>query len=178
MKALRLLIILIILPSLSHSQEIIIHHDFLDEDRGLRFQLASDNHTHDSIFGNSFRLFLVKKEGTEGLLRKVYLPLNLSPDFPYDLNTDFYKRHKLLIIQGVSSCFLYYPEKDFLSVQLVPDQSECSISDMQGTYIRSIRLSNDGSMLEIRIMECKDPFRYDISNPDQIKAVLPPLSGN
>ena len=160
MRVLIICFIIVFSPGL-YAQEIKVADSFKDSTRGIEIQICSDSITADSIFGESYRLLLIKRMDSDTVLMTKYLDINNSPDFPYDINSNYAKTTNLVIIQGVGGCYLYDLQTNGISEKIYPDLSGCAISDNQGSYLMDSKLSENGKIFSVKILEC-DWFNYKI----------------
>ena len=163
------IIILILLSYFAYSQELKVHDTFQDSDGSLSFLMTADAKTFDVHFGDCYRLFVIVDLNSKDTILKEYLAVNLSPDFPYHFISDYYQANDILVIKGTQCCYLFNSDELSLSQRICPDLSDCAISDGQGTYIRQLKILNDGKSLELNVTDCQDTFRYDISKITDIR---------
>ncbi len=157
-------LILALLSVLGYSQQIKTREEFHDGERSLIYFVATDSITHDKTFGESYRLFLIKESLSMEIVLRKYLPTNLSADFPYYLNEEYYDFYDILIIKGVQSCFLFYPDELLFSVEIWPDLSGCEISDAQDTYIRNVEIKGPVESPVLKFSACQEIFEYEIED--------------
>jgi len=167
----RLLIILILLiPFYSKSQDIKIKECFIDSCANKKYCIASDKLTFHNKFGDSYRLFIIKSIEKDSTLNKIYLDINRSPDFAYSIISEYYKFHNLVIIKGYAMIYLYNSDSNIISEKIIPDYSKCEFSDGQGSIIRDIKIIDNGKILELKIDEC-GIHKFDIQNMENIKEI-------
>ena len=159
------------LTNISQGQPIAIKNCISDTEEKTEYCIASDSFTHDDVFGESYRLFLVRSIQDTLNYQGYYLDVNTSPDFPYDLYKDYLDQYGLVVIQGYTSFYLYSKEHQKLSKYITPDYTECSFSDQQGMMIQDLVIKEKGTILELKVREC-GLHRFaiqDVENISQIK---------
>ncbi|MFN8206594.1 MAG: hypothetical protein U0T82_04205 [Bacteroidales bacterium] len=98
------------------------------------------------------------------------MDINRSPDFGYKINYDYYKEFKVLILQGCAMFYVFQLNDDKISKQIFPDYKNCKFSDGQGSYIRNLKITENGAVLELEVAEC-GIHRFDIKDVDNIKEI-------
>ena len=154
-----------------YTQDLSVYGKFTDENKGIEISICSDSLTHHPVFGESYRLLLVKETFKDSLLLKYYLDINTSPDFPYDIITESYKSHGIIIIEGVGGCYLYDINSNIISQKIYPDLTGCAISDNQGTYLTESKISEDGGIFSVKILEC-GWFDYKLESVSKISQIV------
>jgi len=148
-------------------QDIKVKDCFNDDKVNLKFCIASDKETFDKHFGDSYRLFLITDMKTDSVITKFYLDVNRSADFAYKLISDFYQDYKIIIIKGVASFYIYSPTKKEISKNIYPNYADCSFSDGQGSFIKDIKVVNEGKLLTLDVIEC-GKHKFNIQNLENI----------
>ena len=172
MKTLFLLIVSLI-PYYLFGQNVKISECFSDSVNQIKFCIATDTLTHDNHFGDSYRLFMIIdiKTESETIIKKHYLNVNRSAEFPYKLNAKFYNETGLLIIQGIATFYLFSPAEMKISKQIFPDYTNCQFSDGQGSFIKNLKIKDKASILELEVIEC-GIHRFDIVDVENVKEIF------
>lgn len=137
-------------------------------------RITADSTTYDRRFGDSYRVLLVfKKENEKKLkqIRRIVLPVNRSPDFPYKLTEQFEKESKFVLVQGFVTLFIYDVLRDSLSKTIVPRFKNPVGVDVQTGHLQNLKISEDGKFLTGYTLDLGD-FKFDLSNlmePKQIQ---------
>jgi hypothetical protein len=127
--------------------------------------------TFNQTFWDSYRLFIIFNNNShDSIIKKIYLDINRSADFAYEINHDYYREYKILIIQGCAMFYIFHMADDKISKQIFPDYENCEFSDGQGSYIRNLKIIENGAVLELEVNECGF-HRFDIRNIEDIKEI-------
>ena len=136
-------------------------------------RITADSTTSDQKFGDSYRVLLIfQKENEEKLkqIKRIVLPINISPDFPYKLTKQYDKESKFVLVQGFSILFIYDVLTDSLSKAIVPIFKNPVAVDAQTGHLENLKISKNGKLLTGYAMDLGE-FRFDLSNlmePKQI----------
>lgn len=162
---------LFLLPLTSMAQDYKINECFSDTASEMSFCICSDSITYDKTFGDSYRLFVITDFKSEKPIeKKIYLNLNRSADFPYELDTTYFEKYKIIIIKGCASFFLFSSTRNIISRQVFPNYSGCLFSDGQGSYISDLTINENGKILELKVNEC-GIHKFDISDLNKIEEI-------
>ncbi len=134
----------------------------------IQYCFAADSTTYDKALGDSYRILIISSTKDDSELAKYYLNVILSADFSYKFNDGYLEEYSILIIQGVSSFYIYDIRNNTLSNHVKPEKRDCEVSDAQGGYIRNLKVLENGRVLQLEIVEC-GIRRFDISANSQIK---------
>jgi len=169
MKTISCILFLVVQSSL-FAQNLKIGDCWLDNTSDIRYCFAADSSTYDKALGDSYRILIVSNTEDDSELAKYYLNVNLSADFDYFFKTDYVDEYGILIIKGTSSFYIYNILTEVLSKQIKPEKRDCEVSDVQGGYIRNLKIIENGSVLQLEIVEC-GIRRFNIRNTSQIKEI-------
>lgn len=160
-------ILVFLIPIIGNGQDYKILESYIDSTTKQEFIIASDSLTYDRNMGDSYRLLIIKNKSE---IQKIYLDVNRSPDFAYTINSEFYKIHDIIIIQGCAMFYIYDPIKNQISDQIFPDYTNCDFSDGQGSFISDLKIKKNGQILELKVNEC-GIRRFDINDIKRIKEI-------
>ena len=129
-------------------------------------QITADSSTYDKKFGNSYRVLLVYYTGhcRVYLTRRIVLPINMSPDYPYRLVEKFEGDKNFVVIAGSRMFFIYDVAADSLSNPVFTKFPYKDGVDAQTGQIINLQLSKDGKTLTGEAFDY-GRFSFDITDP-------------
>jgi hypothetical protein len=158
------------LPYFTLAQNPKIGECYTYEEKGIKYCFAADSTTFDKALGDSFRILIVSNSQDDSELARYYLNVNLSADFAYIFNDDYIEKYGIMIIQGVSSFYIYDVINNILSNHVRPEKRDCEVSDAQGGYVRNLLVLEQGRILQLEIVEC-GIRNFNIENNTHIKEI-------
>ncbi len=142
------------------------NHDIEFKSLNKVIQITADSSTYDKKFGNSYRVLLVYHVGHDRvyLTRRIVLPINMSPDYPYRLLDKFEGDKNFVVIAGSRMFFIYDVVADSLTNPVFTKFPYKDGVDAQTGHIINLQLSKDGRIL---IGEARDfgRFSFDLTDP-------------
>lgn len=128
-------------------------------------QITADSSTYDKKFGNSYRVLLVYHVGHDRvyLTRRIVLPINMSPDYPYRLLDKFEGDKNFVVIAGNRKYFIYDVDADSLSNSVFPRFPYQDGVDAQTGRLINLQLSKDGLILTGEACDY-GRFSFDLTN--------------
>ncbi|MFA6026109.1 MAG: hypothetical protein WC727_06675 [Ignavibacteriaceae bacterium] len=129
-------------------------------------QITADSSTYDKKFGNSYRVLLVYYTGhcRVYLTRRIVLPINISPDYPYRLVEKFEGDKNFVVIAGSRMFFIYDVAADSLSNAIFTKFPYQDGVDAQTGQLSNLQLSKDGRTLTGEACDF-GRFSFDLTNP-------------
>lgn len=162
--------LIFLIPQICIGQNYNIKECFFDTVTNRKYCISTDSKTFDKKYGDSYRLFeIFNTNSKDSIVRKIYLDINRSPDFDYQINFAYYKEYKKLIIQGCAMFYIFDVIENKISNQIFPDSRNCEFSDGQGSYIRNLKILK-GDVLELEVDEC-GIHRFDIRDVGNIREI-------
>ena len=142
------------------------NHDIEFKSLNKVVRITADSSTYDKKFGNSYRVLLVYYTGhcRVYLTRRIVLPINLSPDYPYRLLEKFEGDKNFVVIAGSRRFFIYDVDADSLSDSVFPRFPYRDGVDAQTGQIINLQLSKDGLILTGEACDY-GRFSFDLTNP-------------
>ena len=134
--------------------------------------IVADKTTKSIDFGDSHRVFVAMDTRDCKTLLRETLPVNMSPDFPYYLNTNTYEPlNKVICSQGFDAVICYDAVAKKLLPQMKPKYlTDRSAEDAQSGMPTGMEIWNQfliGNTLDF------GSYVFDLSNKKKPKAILP-----
>ena len=144
----------------------------LVKDQNTLVCIVADDTTKDKEFGDSHRILEVYNTENCELIYKKILPVNISPDFPYQIADIIYnKNSNLIAIKGYGSVYCYDVKNQKMLEELVPEfLNERITADAQSGQIKHLEVWEN-----YLIGFCQDvgAFAFDLSDVGTPKTLLP-----
>ena len=142
------------------------------EEQNTIICIMADESTQDKKLGDSHRILAAFNSQTCELIKKVTLPVNISPDYPYLIADIIYNNTSHLVaIKGHGVVYCYDVENQKLLPPLVPEfLSERLAADTQSGKILHLEVWEN---YLVGFAEDIGTFAFDLTNTERPKVLLP-----